>query len=346
VKLSDGAFHTLESALRDGFSNKGEFQLVARCLNTRLDDVTGATRLQEIALDLIEWAESRDRVDNLIRCMKTRNSSNKLIAALDSGALATAPTTEEVVEAGAGASTFKTRLKEALGELDSPGLQIVAAQELSELLEGASAEEATTLYLALLGNLKLDRPDDIVSALVPVIAKCLRTLIGDVKRPDSLSLDLARTRLRRIDLSGLDLHEADIAFANLRHASLDRANLWRSRGYAVELTDAGLSRANLEEARWHAAVARETRFRDCRMVSIFLKEADLTGAEFQRSRLQGAHFERANLTSAHFEQANLADAVFTGATIDDDAADSIAQAKNWRQARFDSAAQELIEQKA
>jgi len=346
VKLSDDAFRALESALLDGFSNIGDFQLVARCLNTRLQDVTGETRLPLVVLHLIERAESRDEVDGLIHCAKAQNPGNRLIAALDSAALETAPTTEEVVEAGGGASTFKTRLKEALAELDSPGLQILAAHDLSELLEGASAQEATTLFLALLGNVKTDRPDDVVSALVPVTTKCLRTLIGDGKRPDSLSLDLARARLRRIDLSGLDLHEADIAFADLRYANLDRANLWRSRGYAVNVTDAGLSRSNLEEARWHAAVARETRFHDCRMVSVFLKEADLVGAEFQHSRLQGAHFERANLTGARFDAANLADAVFAGATIDDSAAGSIARAKNWNQARFDPPAREVIEKKA
>ena len=78
------------------------------------------------------------------------------------------------------------------------------------------------------------------------------------------------------------------------------------------------------------------------MVSAFLKEADLAGAQFQRSKLQGAHFDGADLTGARFEQANVADACFMGATIDPAAAASISRAKNWDKAHFDQPARDLV----
>lgn len=346
MRLTGASFDALESALRDAFADYDELGRVTRCFNTQLQDITAEDRMPIVIQKLIEYCESRDQIPDLVQCAKERNTTNRLLQALALENLEEEPTTEEVVDAGGGAATFKDRLKSALADLDTAGLQIVAAHDLESLLDGASPQEANTLYLALLGNVKIDRSDEVVAALVPVVATSLRTLIGDDKRPDTLSVDLARARLRRIDLSALDLHEADIAFADLRQANLDGANLWRSRGYAVDVTQGGLSRSNLEEARWHAALARETRFHDCRMISVFLKDADLTGAEFQQSKLQGAHFERANLEGARFEEANLADARFTEATIDDAAAQSIARAKNWKTAHFDEETRKRIEKLA
>jgi uncharacterized protein YjbI with pentapeptide repeats len=346
VRLSDDAFDAVETALLDAFANAGEFKLIARCLGTRLQDITSeSNRLPIVVLELIEWVESRDQVTNLIKCAKKQNSENERLAGLDFATLEAAPTTAELVDAGGGKTKFKEHLKNALEELNSPGLELVAASELSKLLAAGTDEEADTLYLALVGNVKANRADEVVNALAPIVAKYLRRRIENGRRPVDVSLDLARARLGGIDLSGLDLHEADVAFADLSHARLDKTNLWRSRGYAVNVTGAGLSRSNLEEARWHAALARKARFHNCRMVSVFLKEADLTGSEFQQSRLQGAHFERADLTGARFEEADLADAFFLEATIDQAAAASISRAHNWKKAWFDPKARKLIEQK-
>jgi uncharacterized protein YjbI with pentapeptide repeats len=340
VKLTADAFRAVSDALCDAFPNRGDFERLARCLDGRLQDIAGPNDpIPDLALALIEHAESADCVDRLVDCAKTQNPDNRMLAALGADALTAAAAPAEVVDAGAGADTFKRRLKEALGNLDTDGMHVLAGHELAELLQTASDDEAETLFLALLGTVRGDRPDGVVAELAPVVSDYLRRRLADGKRTE---LNLARARLRRIDLSGLDLHETDIAFADLRHADLTNTNLWRSRGYAVHVSKAGLSRSNLEEARWRAAVAQDARFHDCRMVSVFLKEADLNGAEFQRSRLQGAHLEGANLTGARFEQANLADAYFSGATIDAAAARSISRAKNWDKARFDSAARELI----
>ena len=343
MRLSEDAFAAVQDALSDAFTTLGAFEsLTRRCLGVSLDEITEGAPLPVVVKRVIEYAESTDKVDRLIRGAKKLNKDNQLLAALDESKLQQAPSTAEVIDAGSGAASFKERLKEALAALDSPGMQLVATNDLSTLLDEASEQEADTLYLAVLGNVKMNRPDEVVSALAPVVARCLRRRLGDEKRPDGITLDLARTRLPRIDLSGLDLHEADLAFGDLRHAKLESTNLWRSRAYAVDVTSAGLSRSNLEEARWHSAVARKTRFHDCRMTSIVLKKADLTAAEFQRSRLQGAHFELADVTGALFEQANLADADFRGVTIDAVAVESIARAVNWDNARFDPATRALI----
>ncbi|MGH3132428.1 MAG: pentapeptide repeat-containing protein [Gaiellaceae bacterium] len=347
MRLTNEWFNAVDAALLDAFTNLDDYlPLSRRSFNVPLAEITEDATVVVVATRVIQYAESCDAVVELIRAAKALRPGNQLLAALDDSRVAYAPSSSELVNAGRGGGQFKDQLKEALGNLDVPGMQLVAADELSRLLEGASTEEANTLYLAVLGNLKTNRPVEVVAELAPLVATCLRSRIGAGTRPDDLDLDLARTRLRRIDLSGLDLHEADLAFGDLSHAKLENSNLWRSRAYAVDVTVAGLSRSNLEEARWHKAVAREARFHNCRMISVFLKDADLEEAEFQQSRLQGAHFERANLTRARFEEANVADAVFTGATINEAAAGSLAKAKNWRQARFDPATKELIEAKA
>lgn len=347
MRLSDDVFQELQDALCDSFSDVGNLRLVARCLGPRLQEITTETsRLPVAVLNLIEYAEDHDQVAQLIECARKTNPGNTRLARLEGIELEPAPTPRQIVDAGAGKKAFKDRLNDALDGLDSPGRELVAAKELAALLEGASVDETDTLFLALLGNVKGTRSDDVVRALAPVIARCLRDRIGDASRPNDVELNLARAHLQRIDLSGLDLHEADVAFADLRRANLENANLWRSRGYAVSMANAALSRSNLEEARWHYADARGAKFHDCRMVSVFLKDANLAGAEFQGSRLQGAHFERANLTGARFEGSNLADAYFCGAIVDDAGAASISRASCWQSAHFDAPTRKAIERNA
>jgi uncharacterized protein YjbI with pentapeptide repeats len=338
MRLNDTAFEAVTEAMFDAFGDIAELRRVARCVDWRLQEITSLTNpLQTAVEDLIEYAETRDKVVDLMKCAKSQNSSNSKLASLDIDALSAAQSTEEIVAAASGSESFKVRLVEALASVDDAGMQLVAARDLMDLFAESSDEEADTLYLALLGRLKTAIPDPILGELSPVLASYLRRRIGAAKRPDTVSVDLARARLRRIDLSGLDLHGADIAFADLRYANLEGSNLWRSRGYAVDVRKAALSRSNLEEARWHRALAGGAKFHDCRMVSVNMKEADLSGAEFHGSRLQGAHFERADLTGAHFQRANIADAYFLEARIDDVAARSISRALNWHLARFDTA---------
>jgi uncharacterized protein YjbI with pentapeptide repeats len=333
--LTPESFAELHAALLDAFRDTGEFDLLFTALGTSLQAETVVSSLPVLAKSLIEYALKCDKLTELVKAAKAQNRDNKRLAAIEPADLHEIPATETVVDTGEGAKPFKDRLKATLGDLEVEGMQVLVGRELLDLLDGATDDEAATLYLSLLGNVKLDRPDAIVSEIAPAIAGALRRLLASgIPRAD-LNLDLARSRLRRIDLSGLDLHEADLAFADLRHAKLGNTNMWRVLGYAVDVSKAALAGANLEEARWHTCRARETQFHDCRMTSAVLKEADLSGAEFFGSRLQGAHLERATLLGASFEGANLADAFFAGAKLDDAAVKSLSRALNWQKAHFD-----------
>jgi uncharacterized protein YjbI with pentapeptide repeats len=342
MKLTAAAFETVQEALADGFTDATDFEQIARCMDRKLAEIVSPnSRLPTIILAMIERAEAEDSVERLIGCAKKRNPLNQRLAAVAADDLRPAAAPQEVAKSGEGTQAFKQRLVETLTQLDAAGMEVLAADELSTLLEQASDSEAETLYLALLGNVRQDRSPEIVAALSTVFAAALRRRLGE-RRPAELEVNLARVRLPRVDLKNLDLHEADLSFADLAHADLSKVNLWRSRAYGVNVSNADLSGSNLEEARWHAALARKARFRDCRMVSVFLKDADLSGAAFQQSRLQGAHFDRANLAGARFEGANVSDAIFWEANIDEAAATSLARADNWSNASFDQEARKLI----
>jgi hypothetical protein len=347
VRLAGGSFTELNEALLDAFSDVADFRLIARCLDTRLQDLTAETRLPDIARRLVEWAEGQDRVEELVECAKRQNRSNRLLQGIGAAGLVRAPTVDEIVDArSAAADTFNERLKGSLAEFERPGMEMLAAGKLTDLLDEARPPEVRVLLQAILGNLKVPRSVEALRELIPVFSSCLRRYVEVNGAGRELGLSLARAQLQRADLSELDLHRVDVAFSDLRHADLTNTNLWRARGYAVDLTDAGLSRANLEEARLHFARAPGARFHDCRMVSVFLKESDLAGASFQSSRLQGAHLEKADLRGARFEESNLADAYFHEATIDDVAAASIARARNWKLAFFDRKTRKRIEKSA
>ena len=342
MRLAREAFDQVFAALCDAFST-ADLPGLARCLNVRVGDVAGANaRDPDVVRALIEHAEDTDAVPAFVTCAQGRNAANLLLAALDGSNLQAAPAPRQVVETGEGTQPFKARLIEALAGLGTAGMEALAGHELSSLLGGATAAETETVYLALVGTARTATSDLALAALTAALAAALRQRAGGGPRPAGVEVDLNRTHLRRIDLSGVDLHEADLAFADLRHADLTKANLWRSRAYAVDVSEASLGGSNVEEVRWHECRGREARFHNCRMVSAFFKDADLAGAEFQGSRLQGAHFDRADLAGADFAGANLADAFFPDATIDEAAARSMAKADNWQRAHLDPAAFDLV----
>lgn len=177
-----------------------------------------------------------------------------------------------MVEAGEGARDFKRRLVDALDQFEQPGMQAVARRDVGDLLESASRDEAETVFLALLGTLKTDRPDEVLRELTPLLSDAFRRSVGDGARPESVSVDFARTRLRRVDLSDLDLHGADFAFADLAHADLTNVNLWRSRAYGVNVEKAGLSRSNLE-ADLRGARFEQANVADASLVGAVVDEA-------------------------------------------------------------------------
>jgi hypothetical protein len=342
VRLTPAGFDVVRQALTDAFGDATEFALLARDMRWELVDLVGSeANRPAIVKALIERAEKEDSVEKLIACASKQRPGNYHLATITADDLAPAMAPQEVAEEGEGTAAFKRRLVETLAQLDRKGMEVVAADELSALLEGAQDIEARTFYLVLVGTVRYDRGPAVTDELAGVFAAALRRRLAG-GRPAGAELDLARVRLPRVDLSGLDLHGADLYYADLSLADLKDVNLWRSRAYGVDVSKADLSLSNLEEVRWHGAAARGTRFRDCRMVSAFFKEADLRDAAFQRSRLQGAHFEQANLTGARFEGANVSDARFTGAKIDEAAARSLARAPNWQKAHFDLPIKQLV----
>jgi uncharacterized protein YjbI with pentapeptide repeats len=316
-------------------------------VNTRLSDHIGSSASNpDVVRVLIEFAESSDCVPQLVECARKQNPTNVLLRSIDLNQLAASTDIRAEIGRAAGSASFKNRIIATLSQLDDPRLAPLAGVEFEQLLRDANDSEVAMLYNALRGAASTVTTDVATQAVVSPLANTLRRWVPLASGTGPHTVNLARAHVPGIDASDLDLHEADLAFANLRRANLRSANLWRSRAIAVDVTQAEVSHSNLEEARWHRAIAKRARFHDCRMVSAFFKDAVLNGAQFYRSRLQGAHFERADLTGAMFQEANLSNAYFDGAIIDDIAAASIAKARNWTTARFDDATKQRISRKA
>jgi hypothetical protein len=120
VRLTREGFEAVYSALCDAFSNRGDFERLARCLDRRLQDIVGeGAPTPDIVSKLIEHTENADCVDRLVECAKTQNSENRMLAGLGPDDLRPDAAPAEVVDAGSGADDFKRRLKEALGNLDA-----------------------------------------------------------------------------------------------------------------------------------------------------------------------------------------------------------------------------------
>lgn len=339
VTLSPASYDALFAALDDAFTDNGELSRLARSLGARLGQLTAADdTTRDICRKLIEAAEARDQVADLVAAAKQVNPTNALVAALDPARFTEAGPVH-LAEAAGGSDGFKAGVGQAIRDVSTPGLEAVGAAALAALAATTGPDETGTLLATLVSLLRGDPPDAVTESLVPVVATTLRRLVAGGGHP---VVNLARSRLRRVVLADLSLVRADLAFCDLRHADLTNVNLWRARGYGADLGKARLSRSNLEEARLHTADATGAQFHDCRMVSVFLKDADLTGAQFQRARLQGAHFERATLTGARFEDALVADASFYGAVLDDAAVASLARAEGWQHAKLDPAARERL----
>jgi uncharacterized protein YjbI with pentapeptide repeats len=244
------------------------------------------------------------------------------------------------------------RFEGTVGSLGSArlGEQTSAAVAITTFVEPEYAEFRERVREVVLGHLKLlgvrkDEGSRVVNGLlVGSLARTLREIgAGDAEQPE---INLARTSLRRIDLSGLALPKADIAYADLTGANLIGSDFYRARGIEAILDGVRCGDwTNLEEARLKGASAVRALFHKTRLISVHLEEAVLERAEFYNSRLNTAHFENASLTGAKFADATVIETVFTGAditgadfrgaTFDEAALKSIVRAHNWRGALFD-----------
>ena len=218
--------------------------------------------------------------------------------------------------------------------------QASAAIQIMNFLKPEHKDFHNQVFLILYANLKVQlrniQNEVLGQLLVEAFQKAIRTELQANPDPDKTPIDLARTYLKRAELSKLDLRGADLAFADLQSANLTESNLARARGYEANLEKARLSRANLGEARMRGANLSGAQLHETNLVSADLKETNLTAAQLQKAKLQSAHLEGANLTDARFEQANLSDAFFQGATLPVATKRSIINAVNWEKAHYDA----------
>jgi hypothetical protein len=82
MKLDGASFAVLRDALLDAFGSLDDLESVARCLNTTVAEITPDAKLSIVVGAFVEYAESRDQVEDLLRCAKSMRPKNQALAAL------------------------------------------------------------------------------------------------------------------------------------------------------------------------------------------------------------------------------------------------------------------------
>lgn len=344
-------YEALQDALVSSLSSRFELQQLLRFdLDLRLDVISPtADHLVQAVYRVIEYCDRAGHLVELVTSAKNRNPGNPKLAAFDSGRVTTDASVPEAAAEATAAVTTRERnsVNSIIAGLESEQrlTRVAAAAQAKTWVSTGPKEDVVEFLPVLLAAARSGDEDAVLRNLVRSVADALARLYPtpDPFTNDPSGLDLARAQLPRVELSAIHLVEADVAFAKMHHAQIRSSDLFRVKGYAVDWTNAYLSRSRIEEGRLHHTVAPEAQFHECRMISVFMKHAELSGAEFQRATLQGAHFEEANLTGASFWQSNISDADFSGATIDAACAESLAGSFNWDNAKFDATARALIE---
>jgi len=230
---------------------------------------------------------------------------------------------------------------------EKPSIQASAAVSILTFLKPEYKAFHDQVFMILLANLKIQHDPAVNKLLIEGFEKAVRIQLQSLReKGEPFDLDLSRSFLHRVDLSGLDLSQADLGFAQLRGANLTEANLHRVRGMEANLEKARLSRANLNEARLRKAQFRGGQFHGANLVAADLKETDLREAQFYQAKMQSAHLERANLSGAKFEQADLNDTFFRGASFNAQTLKNIIRAFNWQKAHFDEDVKAKLEELA
>ncbi|MEV4819312.1 pentapeptide repeat-containing protein [Micromonospora tulbaghiae] len=158
------------------------------------------------------------------------------------------------------------------------------------------AEHTTSVHTAAL----MVQPTDVQAAL---------TVLGRrPHRPESNSVDLARTDLRGADLAAANLQRAALTAANLQGATLSAANLQGADLVEANLQRADLVEANLQGADLTAANLQRADLEDADLQGGYLGQARLTDAYLAGAHLQGVQLSQADLQRAGLGKANLQDA--------------------------------------
>ena len=67
MKLSESEINDLFEALQDGYRSYDQFKIMVKLkLGKNLADIVQATSLENVILELIEWAESHNRILDLV----------------------------------------------------------------------------------------------------------------------------------------------------------------------------------------------------------------------------------------------------------------------------------------
>jgi len=84
MKLSGLIHYELEKALIDAFPNKSLLtHMVRHQLDERLSEIAGGNTLREVVFNLVEWAESQDKIDLLLTAARTENPNNQRLATIN-----------------------------------------------------------------------------------------------------------------------------------------------------------------------------------------------------------------------------------------------------------------------
>ena len=82
MKLSGSQKAALQKALNSAFRRSGDLkQMVTFGLDENLEAIAGTGALEDVIFELIEWADSRGRVEDLLTAAQNANSTNPDLAA-------------------------------------------------------------------------------------------------------------------------------------------------------------------------------------------------------------------------------------------------------------------------
>ena len=127
--------------------------------------------------------------------------------------------------------------------------------------------------------------------------------------------DFRGADLSEAKLSRANLDGAHLIRANLREADLSGANLGGAKLSRANLADANLTRANLIMAELDEADLSGANLGGATLFGTNLNEANLSGANLSRADLFGTNLIKANLIGAELTRATLVETNLTGADL-------------------------------
>ena len=137
---------------------------------------------------------------------------------------------------------------------------------------------------------------------------------------DGYRLDLSRTNLQAVDVSGLNFSQAKLQFARLEGADLRRARIEGADLHEARMEGAVLQASQMKGAHLRGAGMEGVSLQASRIEEADLSFAKMEGADLRKARMEGAQLywarmEGADLREARIEGAYLRRAMFEGASL-------------------------------